>query len=49
MTPTLQKAITAIKAGDKNTGKRLLIDVLQSAPYNEIASLVMDVGCCGFG
>lgn len=37
----LQKAITAIKKGDKVTGKKLLIEVLRADPQNETAWLWM--------
>src|SRR5688572_12561635 len=37
----LKEAITAIKAGDKNTGQKLLTEVLQENPQNEIALLWM--------
>ena len=37
----LQKAITAIKKGDKATGKKLLIEVLRADPQNETAWLWM--------
>ncbi len=42
MTEQLQEAIAAIKAGDKATGKRILIDeVLRDNPRNEVAWLWM--------
>lgn len=39
--PDLQEAITAIKAGDKTTGKQLLIEVIKANPNNESAWLWM--------
>ncbi|HXW00609.1 MAG TPA: hypothetical protein VEC93_19490, partial [Anaerolineae bacterium] len=38
-TTTLQQAITAIKLGHKETGKRLLTQVLQASPQDETAWL----------
>ncbi len=39
--PDLQQAITAIKSGDKATGKQLLIEVIKADPNNETAWLWM--------
>ena len=39
--PELQQAIAAIKAGDKETGKRLLTEILKSDRRNENAWLWM--------
>ena len=41
MSDTLEQAIAAIKAGDKNTGGQLLNQVLQTDPQNETAWLWM--------
>jgi len=41
MSNILQEAITAIKSGDKETGKKLLTDILRSDPRNEYAWLWM--------
>jgi hypothetical protein len=42
VTDPLQEAIAAIKAGDKATGKRILIDeVIRDNPRNEVAWLWM--------
>ena len=37
----IQQAITAIKAGDKATGKQLLIEIIKANPRNENAWLWM--------
>jgi WD40 repeat protein len=37
--PRLDRAIAAIKAGDQDTGRQLLIEVLQENPRNELALL----------
>ena len=39
MLPTLQEAIEAIKAGDKETGRQMLADILQADLENEQAWL----------
>jgi len=41
MLPSLQQAIAAIKAGDKQTGRALLADILQADLHNEAAWLWM--------
>ncbi len=41
MSDTLEQAIAAIRAGDKNTGRQLLNQVLQTDPRNETAWLWM--------
>ena len=43
----LQEAITAIKKGDKVTGKKLLIEVLRADPQNETAWLWMSTAVEG--
>ena len=37
----LQKAITAIRAGDKEAGRSLLAEIIKSDPKNEMAWLWM--------
>ncbi len=41
MSDTLQRAIAAIKAGDKTSGQRLLVEVIRNDPRNEAAWLWM--------
>jgi len=41
MSETLQRAITAIRSGDKETGQRLLAEVIRDDPRNETAWLWM--------
>lgn len=41
MSEKLNQAITVIKAGDKQTGRQLLIEILKSEPHNENAWLWM--------
>lgn len=41
MSETLQRAITEIRSGDKETGQRLLAEVIRNDPHNETAWLWM--------
>ena len=41
MPETLQRAITAIRSGDNETGQRLLAEVIRNEPRNEAAWLWM--------
>ncbi len=41
MSDKLNQAITTIKAGNKQTGKQLLIEILKTEPLNENAWLWM--------
>ncbi len=41
MSETLQRAITEIRSGDKETGQRLLAEVIRNDPRNETAWLWM--------